>query len=275
MKAMVLTVVVFTANVISGCSQMETTEERLSIEAESAILEENSLTTNALDLNGLFSNAIDLNGIDPTLLSSEARQSIEASGEIGTNSRLVYKYLIGCALDSSQSVSFSWTDSSSVVHNEVYWGSIGLATSWQQGSISTQARRIVSACLGARANFYGTAVVISIRGPQAAINQPGAQEKTDYPMEEGVFWGDVFNSTPQIYACHNDANIANSRSKLRDCAAGHVNVDTTISECAHIAILGDCDTLCTPPDANTPYRSECDDGIAPATTDVITIYLPQ
>lgn len=275
MKAMVLALVVFTANVISGCSPMQNTEERLSLEAESALVGANSLTSNALEFNGLFANAIDLNGIDPSLLASEARQSIESSGDVGTNSRLVYKYLISCALDSTQSVSFSWTDSGNVVHNEVYWGSIGLAPSWEQSSISTQMRRILSACLGARTNFYGTPVLISIRGPQSAINQPSTGEQTAYPLEEGVFWGDLFTGTPQIYACHNGSNITNSRSKLRDCAAGHVNQDETISECAHIAILGDCDTLCTPPDTNTPYRSECDDGIAPATTDVITIYLPQ
>jgi hypothetical protein len=129
--------------------------------------------------------------------------------------------------------------------------------------------------LGARANFYGVSVTISMRGPQAVIKNPSAAEQAAYPLEEGVFWGDLFENPPQIYACHNSANVTNSRAKLRVCAAGHVNDGGPNSECPHVAILGGCNTLCSPPTSNDPYRPSCNVGGGPPITDVITVFLPQ
>lgn len=272
---MVLAFIVLATNALAGCSQTHATEEGLSIEGESALEGENSLIMNAIDFNGLLTNAIDFNGIDPALLSTALLAAIRDPGQYGENSRLLYKYLIGCALDSSQSASFSWTDSSSVVHNEVYWGSIGLAPHWRLTLITNYTRRTLSACLAARANFYGTPVMISLRGPQSAIQNTSTEEKAAYPMEEGAFWGDVFADPPQLYACHKSANIANSRSHLRECAAGHVVDGGPPTECAYISILGDCDTLCATLNSTGLYRPSCNDGIGGTTTNVITTFLPQ
>lgn len=275
MKLIDLALVVLAANALVGCSQMVDVDEGLSAEAKTSLIEANSLLTNSIDLNGLLSNSIDQNGIDPQYLSPAVQTALRDSGQLGINTRLLYRYLISCALDSSQSISFSWTDSESVVHPEVFGGSVGIAPHWKYTYVIPSVRRRVSACLGARANYYGTPVTISMRGPHTAINQISAEEQAAYPMEEGAFWGDVFGSTPQLYACHKTANITNSRAKLRSCAAGHLGEGDVVSECAHIAVLGDCDSLCDPTTANDPYHPSCMDPEIGAMNQVVTVYLPQ
>lgn len=276
MKPAVLPNMILVAIVLSGCMQAKSIGEELPAEAKGALVGENSLVSNAIDLNGLTSNAIDLNGIDPELLSTDVLTALQDPGQLGANTRLIYKYIVGCALDPTQSISFSWTDSSNVVHQEVFWGSLGLAPMWIHADINKPKRRSVSACLAARANYYATPVTISIRGPQLSIMNVDAVEQAAFPMEEGAFWGDIFDGAPQLYACHNSANIGNSRSKLRDCAAGHYVDEQTYSECAYITIVGDCDSLCDALDSSGFHRPRCDDDeIGAATTDVVTVFLPQ
>lgn len=279
MKPTVPTNTMIVAIMLSGCMQTtsidEAVDEGLSTENQSTIVGENSLTTNAIDLNGLLPNAIDLNGLDPSLLSNNVLSALEDPGQLGTNTRLIYKYIVGCALDTSQSISFSWTDSLGIPHLENYWGALGLASAWKLTSIDELAQRAVSACLAARTNYYGIPVTISIRGPQPSISDVDAAEQLAFPKEEGAFWGDLFDGSPQLYACHNSANIANSRSKLRDCAAGHSD-NGQIVECGYIKIVGDCDALCAALDPNDLHRPNCyDDEIGTTTTDVVTVFLPQ
>lgn len=272
-KSLALATAFHAAIVLSGCAETTYLEEGLSAEAEGALLSENSLITNAIDLNGLTANAIDLNGLDPDLLSTEVRTALGDAGQLGANTRTLYKYLVSCALDPSQSISFSWTDSLNVVHQELFWGDLGLAPTWKNTSINKPGRRSVSACMAARSNFLGLTVTISVRGPQQSIKSVSAAELAAYPQEEGAFWGDLFDGTPQLYACHKGANITHSRSKIRYCAAGF---PFTVSylECAYIHIVGDCDSLCDPLDSTNFYRPRCDDNeIGSATTDVITVFL--
>ena len=273
---LVLSTVLLVAIVLSGCMQSKYIEEEVTAEARGALTTENALMTNSIDLNGLMSNSIDLNGIDPDMLSTEVLSALRDNGQLGANTRVLYKYLIGCALDPTQSISFSWTDSLDVVHQEVFWGGAGLAPTWRNNSINPPGRRSVSACMGARANYFGTPVSISIRGPQESLKHVSAAESDAYPEEEGAFWGDLFDGAPQLYSCHNTSNIANSRSKLRDCAAGYPVGDGTYLECGHVMILGDCDAFCDALDSTGLYRSHCnDDEIGAATNDVVTVFLPQ
>ncbi len=155
MKFMSFVLVLLVTNALAGCMQVNDLDDGLSAETESALVGSNALLTNSIDLNGLLSNSIDLNGIDPEMLSPTVLTSLRDSGQIGENTRLLYSYLVGCALDPSQSISFSWTDSFNVVHYERYWGAMGLAPTWKYTSITPSTRRSVSACLGARANYYG------------------------------------------------------------------------------------------------------------------------
>jgi len=272
---LVLSTALPVVTVLSGCMQSEHIEEGRTVEARGALTTENALLMNAISLNGLLSNAISLNGIDSVLLSTNVLTALHDNGQLGTNTRLLYKYLVGCALDPTQSISFSWTDSSNVEHQEVFWGEIGLAPTWKYTAINPPGRRSVSACMAARANYFGTPVSISIRGPQESLKHVSAAEAAAYPLEEGAFWGDLFDEAPQLYACYNSANIANSRSKLRDCAAGYA-VTGGYLECAYISIVGDCNSFCEALDVNDFYHPRCDDNeIGASTTDVVTVFLPQ
>lgn len=276
LKDVSLASVTFAAIVLSGCTYRADSQDELTAEAKSALTSENSLVTNAIDLNGLISNAIDLNGIDPVLVSADVLAALQDNGLLGSNTRMLYKYLVGCALDPNQSISFSWTDTQNVVHQEEFFGEIGLASSWKNSAINKPGRRSVSACMGARANYFGTHVMISLRGPQASIKQVSSSEQQAYPLEEGAFWGDLFDGTPQLYACRNSTNVANSRSKFRDCAAGYPVDGGGYLECSHITIVGDCDSLCAALDSSNFYRPRCDDDeLGAGTNDVVTVFLPQ
>lgn len=271
-----LSTILLVGIVLSGCMQATDFEEGMTVEAQLALESENKLSMNAIDLNGLISSAIDLNGIDPEMLSTGVLAALQDNGQLGENTRILYRYLISCALNPGQSISFLWTDTSSVVHHEVFWGSLGLAPLWKYLPISASGRRLVSACIAARANYFGTPVSISIRGPHPTIEYVSPAEAAAYPSEEGAFWGDLFDGAPQLYSCHNSANIAHSRTKLRDCAAGHYVDEETVAECAYITIVGDCDSVCDPLDPSDLHRPRCDDDeIGTPTTEVVTVFLEQ
>ena len=76
--------------------------------------------------------------------------------------------------------------------------------------LTIPASAAVSACLAGRTNYYGTVVMISLRGGSEALT-PSASEAATYTWEEGAFWGNLFASTPALYACHVPAHDAHSR----------------------------------------------------------------
>ena len=206
----------------------------------------NALTPNALTPNALTPNALTPNALTPNSLAPSALSAIQDPGLAGALSRQHLKYTVSCALDAYQSFSFSWTDSSSVVHDETYRGSLGLWTAWATTSLSTMGQRWISACLAARTNYYGIPVTISSRAPVWPLNKQNTPEAATYTKEEGVFWGNIYTSPPTVYSCHIAADDENSRSQLRDCAAGHVDPSTgVVSSCGAIQLLGSCDDYCT------------------------------
>src|SRR4051812_13215695 len=161
---------------LTGCAGMDVQDGEDLGTAESALeadnaLTPNALTPNALTPNALTPNALTPNALTPNALSSSALSAIQDPGLAGTLSRQHLKYTVSCALDASQSFSFSWTDSSNVVHNETYPGSLGLWTQWETQPLNTMGQQLISACLAARTNYYSTPVTISSRGPVKALNK--------------------------------------------------------------------------------------------------------
>lgn len=229
----------------------------------------NGLSGNGLSGNGLTGNGLSGNGADPSVLT--ALQDPSSNGDL---TRMFFRYLISCALDPSQSISFSWTDSSGNLHPEEYFGAIGLAPHWIDHAITPVSASWVSACLSARTNWYGTPVTISIRGSHAELNRSPAGEQTEFNILEGAFWGDLFDGTPQLYACHSTTDMGDSRARNRDCAAGHVNAGGTVESCGMIQILGDCEDYCTTMSNHGKYFVTCGTGDPGShTNQVITIWL--
>ncbi len=190
--------------------------------------------------------------------------ALQEPGIDGIYSRMLVKYLVSCALDGSQSFSFTWNDSSP--HQETYWGSLGLARAWETRGLTEDEQAWVSACIAARTNYYGVTVVVSLRGPSARL-MADTTEKGAFPEAEGAFWGNIFDASPWIKACSVGANVGHSRSKMRDCAAGHVN-GASVSSCGMIALTGECSALCAAAADSTDGFLSCE-----GVTQVISTYL--
>jgi len=250
--------------------------------AVSAIHADNALNPNALNPNALNPNALNPNALSPYALGTgqEVKQAIQAPGPEGDLSRQLLRYVVRCALKPSQSVSFTWTDSQGALHAETYPGSLGLAESWSGAPLSSpQHRRWVSACLASLVNWYGTSVMVSLRGAHPLLVDPEDDEVAEYDVLEGAFWGDLFSSTPHVRACYRAANVDYVRQHQRDCAAGHVSTDaatgqTTVEDCGMVEVVGPCDTLCSAPmgDGFFPGCSE-QPGSVPPVAEIITTWL--
>jgi hypothetical protein len=234
-------------------------------------LNANALNANALNANALNANDLSANALSPSTLNARASAAIQLTGQEGDLSRQLLLYTVSCALDTTQSFSFSWTDQSDVVHQETYWGLLALATSWATKPLGTSDAEWVTACLASRVNWYGEAVMLSSRGDRTSLSTD-SQERTAFPNVEGAFWGNLFTAQPQVFACHYSPNDENSRGHLRDCAAGHINSQGDLEPCGIIQLVGTCETLCSQPSNDVKYYPSCS-GPTP-TTRPITVFLP-
>jgi hypothetical protein len=253
-------------------------EDAVLAEAESAIegpnaLTPNALTPNALTPNALTPNALTPNALTPNALSPTALAAIQAPTAQGALSRQLLKYTVGCALDPTQSFTFTWADSKGRVFTETYWGILGLATTWTTKPITGSDQGWVSACLASRVNWYGVSVMISSRGGHPGLNKSGTPELSTYAMAEGAFWGNLFSASPYLFTCHYGPNVTHSRGEMRDCAAGHVQPNGTIAECGILDIVGACESVCQPLHNQGKYYPGCVGPDGATSTAVITTFL--
>ena len=229
--------------------------------AQSAVVSDNALSPNALSPNALSPNALSPNALSPNALSPNALSpngltALQDPGQGGTLSRALLKYTVSCALTPSQSFSFSWTDASNVVHNETYPGSLGLAPAWATGPLDLTGQEMVSACLAARTNWYGVEVIISVRSSLDPLKSSLTSAETQaYPHIEGAFWGNLFSSSPRLYACYDPDNVATAQADDRDCAYGYVAANGSLEPCGIIALAGSCHDVCR--QLQGPYYPSC------------------
>jgi len=269
--------------VASGCIAEPLPEDEALNTDSSALSTDNALTLNAITLNALTLNALTLNALTLNALTLNsmpqgAIQAIQDPSAQGALNRELVRYMVACAFKPSQSLNFSWTDEADLTHNEHYVGQLGLAPQWYTGVLGQEGQHIVTACLGAKVNYYGTKVTISVRSGKAPLRlHPNDDELDAYSKIEGAFWGNLWAPTPYINACYNTANVDNSRDHLRDCAAGHLNADGSIEQCGIINIVGSCANACKKYNASRGYYEDCrkQPGVNNQRTDlVITTALP-
>jgi hypothetical protein len=248
-------------------------DAQFALESANALVP-NALVPNALVPNALVPNALVPNALVPNALSPSALASLQDPGAAGEMSRAFLRYAVGCAFRPDQSLEFAWTDADGVEHEEEFVGALGLAPYWQSSALKEAGQRWVSACMAARTNWYGVPVMISTRARAPSLAEPSAEELAAYPNEEGAFWGNLFASTPKLYACHASANVAYARSLQRDCAAGHVDGQNVV-ECGIIEIVGSCEDSCDPLKSSGQYHRHCGDPAQPTqkTGNVITVFL--
>ncbi|WP_438001526.1 hypothetical protein WMF26_19290 [Sorangium sp. So ce185] len=269
------------AGVLSGCvAEVEDTDawDEPVGESQGALLGGNALSTNALNLNALNLNALNLNALNLNGLSARNLAAIQDPGSSGALAREFVRYATSCALSSSSSFNFSWTDSSGTRHDERYPGLLGVARAWATGPLDEAGQRMVSSCVAARVNYYQVPVLLSARSLRDPLKTlSSSQELIDYPDIEGAFWGNLFAAQPYLNACYNSTTVDNSRAYQRDCAAGHLTSGGSIAECGLIRIVGSCDRVCQNINGAGQYYPSCVDrpGQSTATTkDVITTALP-
>ena len=213
-----------------------------------------ALNANALNANALYPEALTPGmlgayPLGPSTLGASGQAALQDPAASGELSRQLLKYTVSCALDNTQSFSFAWTDASGGSHVETYPGLLGLATSWASQPLDQQGQHWVSACLASRINWYGITVSLSSRGAAPGLTTT-SDEVAAYAWEEGAFWGDLFTSTPAVYACDAPPNDPHSRSLFRDCAAGHLDSSGPAVSCGPLQRVGSCDTHCTPLNAD-------------------------
>jgi hypothetical protein len=143
-------------------------------------------STNGLNSNnGLSSN----NGLNSTNgLSSN-------NGLITTDAgRRTISYLVRCALPATRTIQ--------KIYNGVTYrfpGQIGVAPQWETGLCDGQCQEHVSACMLAHVNTSGQNVSVWLDGDSSAI---GWGRNSNFPYQEGSFFGNIFASPPQAYYCN-------------------------------------------------------------------------
>ena len=268
-----------TALLLAGCAgppgSQEDSEGDVGVSG-SSLVTTNALTTNALTTNALTMNALTMNALTMNALSPSNFAAIVDPSASGGRARQLLEYTVSCAFDETQSFGFAWTDVANVVHNETYWGSLGLAKTWPTKPISTSDQEWVSACLIARVNWYGVSVPLSARGDTGGLRVTDSVELDSYDWEEGAFWGNLFAVSPRAYSCSYGPNNGHSRWALRDCAAGHFIAQGILADCGLIDRLGSCNIYCNPLTSGGMYHPRCWDSTASDanhTSAVITIFL--
>lgn len=126
----------------------------------------NHLSDAALTHNALITNP-DANAAMTTLPLSTASYA-DAAGHADLRYQLhheptreVMSYLVSCALEPGQSVSYTDTLTGATYH---WSGEMGLCPSWATGPASTTCQELVTACLLARVNAFGKKIALSTRG---------------------------------------------------------------------------------------------------------------
>jgi hypothetical protein len=229
-----------------------------------------SLAPNSLAPNSLAPNALSADSLDKAALDT-----LKSSSPDGEHLRDLVKYAVSCALDETQSFSFSFSDATGT-HEETYRGRLGIAPSWATEPLSDETQqRLVSACLAARTNWYGKSVTISLRSSEKPLPaETGAMERAAYSNIEGAFWGNLFAASPYLYACYAGSGPDLARAELRDCAAGHVDESGATVPCGMIQLAGPCSAVCDGFDAADGYYPSCEDhpdqANSPSTEAVIT-----
>ncbi|MEO7734710.1 MAG: hypothetical protein ABIY55_27380 [Kofleriaceae bacterium] len=183
-----------------------------------------------------------------------------------TYARAVLAYTVGCALSSTQSITFTvgstqYTDP----------GAFGVATDWTTRALTATEAAWVSACVISRVNLTSTSVSISARGDNVGYATTST-ELTDYKIQEGAFWGNLFTDQGSLafYGCNGVDQAANDTYgdlPLRQCAQSD-GTSSGNSPCG-FPYAGLCSAVCS---TASPY-SGCAYAGGATHAEVVTTYL--
>ena len=234
---------------IAACA----TQEPAAPETALPRLTANSLTPGQLSNGQLTTVQLDATSAAAMGATADARETLS--------------YAVDCALDSSQSITFT-VDGTSYT----YAGELGLAPTWTSAALSADDAAWVSACVLSRVNLTGTEVSISDRGALAALATTPS-EVASWDLEEGAFWGNTFVDLGAIagFSCEGvDAAADDTRGDLpaRRCAQPD-GVGASTSACG-FSYAGACTAVCS---AASPYTGCAFQGGAPSAHVITTFVL--
>jgi len=196
--------------------------------ADVARLEDPMLTPAELTSSALTTAVLDATGAAAMGASAEARD--------------VLAYAVGCALDTTQEISLTV---GGITYT--YGGGLGIAPEWTTSALSATKAAWVSACVVARSNQLSRLIWISMRGNQTGL-RAAADERTDFQIEEGAFWGNAFVDLGPIaaYSCDGvDQSVDDSYADLpfRQCAQWDGVSGSNRSPCG-MSFAGQCRNVC-------------------------------
>jgi hypothetical protein len=227
---------ILTCWMLVGCA-VEEPENYAVGSTRSAISTDNRLIYNRLVYNRLVYNQLVYNRLiynrlaDNRLqLASLGSPPIEATAE----GRDLLTYIARCAFTEGDVLIASYEG-----QTYEFPGLLGLAPEWEHRGLSLSEQRVISACLLAHVNAFGTSVLVSLRSE--GYIPSGADERTTFPVYEATFFGQVFGEGAlHTYVCQGDEQeiaLAHSASRtLRVCSDG-------TNECG-IVSLGRCRDVC-------------------------------
>jgi hypothetical protein len=213
---------------------------------QQALSGDNGFSPNGLSQNGLSQNGLSQNGLSQNGLSQNGLSQNGFSAWFNGNPVMgdtVMRYLVKCAVASGQSR--TWTNPATGV-SYTWPGDLGLAPGWSGGTPATLVeQQVITACLAAHVNRYGTSVPICLngRGADNAVIPHGPTELTDYPQDEGAFFGNLFNGEG-VFVCQKHAPFTAAQSSVRACAFD-TSVKGTSTQCAPMVNTGDCSAFCS------------------------------
>lgn len=91
-------------------------------------------------------------------------------------------------------------------------GQLGLFPAWKDAPLSKEGERWVSACVLARLNAFGKIVTVSIRANHPAFSNIPSDIRRDFTVDEGTFYGNLFENPARVYVCAGDGN----QKKVKD-----------------------------------------------------------
>jgi hypothetical protein len=213
--------------VLSACALTPTDEEELGETTEEV------QSTNRLAANKLSAYKLQLAHLGDGALATTVGNLVATA-----DGREVLSYVVGCALAADDRLSVLTTS-----QKLTFVGSIGLAPMWKARALSASEKRWVSACVLARTNLYGIQIQLSLRGAHPVLAAP-LGEGLQYALVEGAFYGDLFETQPEMYACSSllkETGLPVSTLGARACAKP-VSGSTSTTACG-FTYVGPCALL--------------------------------
>jgi hypothetical protein len=218
----------------------------------------NSMTANGLITNGLITNGLITNGLITNGLITNGMRTAGFSSWFNGNptsySEMVMFYVVACALDNAQSVTWSNPDTGATY---TWTGVLGLAPVWASGlPIPLTEQQLVSACLAAHVNKYGLHVEVSVSGSTSAgLPIPTtAAELATFGAREACFFGNLFDGTG-VFAANDRPALSQAESTVRACGLSSQAVGRSV-ECPPIEHVGTCAKHCVL-DPSGAYYASC------------------